>query len=468
MKIALFGNYVFARVVAEMIADRCELVCLCNDVCDDNKFGNGIQEYVHDKNIKVIVGDKTQHISYLEKFHPDCILSVAYKNIIPVEDLPVDVYGIHLGGIYGSDAIRGKSSLLWYKLLDIKEAKVVLYRYTRNDIDVGKVIKEVKFPISLNDNDNINLQLQCVKSLVNYILDMKFELSILEDEIMTRQIGSYYPRAIKKINGSCLNEKELAQLSMVGISTYNEKVSEQIFSIGDDGEIIYRYCSGEDKNKNVLFLHGFGSIIPNDKTKKLSCLLNGISVSVPLVKGINRIYCDGMQKYEDVYSQFEVLLGNYKLNETIIVCSSVSSLLLCEHFSKLLDIRAIIFVTPIFNLYDNAFDEKLKKVVWDNLKEEDFEFSNPYYKGCKMSRKFLEKLKSVDLLEYIRELESIKNKIYFIFAKDDSNINAEEWRNKCIEEKIPLNNINIIDGNHSFASIQQLYYLACLIKKIFN
>lgn len=468
MKIALFGNYVFAKVVAEMIADKCELVCLCNDVCDDNKFGNGIQEYVHDKNIKGIVGDKSQHMSFLDEFLPDYILSVAYKNIIPVEDLPVDVYGIHLGGIYGSDAIRGKSSLLWYKLRSIKEAKVTLYRYTRNDIDVGEVIKEVKFPISLNDNNNINLQIQCIKSLVNYILDRNFELSALEDEIMTRQVGSYYPGAIKKINGSCLEEKELAQLSKAGISAYNVKVSEQVFSIGDNKEIIYRYCSGEDTNKNVLFLHGFASTIPNDKTKKLSCLLDGISVSVPLVKGINRLYCDGTQKYVDVYSQFEILLGNYNLNETIIVCSSVSSLLLCEHFSKLLDIRAIIFVTPIFNLYDNAFDEKLREVVWGNLKEENFEFSNPYYKGCKMSRGLLEKLKSIDLLENIRELESIKNKIYFIFAKDDSNINAEEWRDKCIEEKIPLNNINIIDGNHSFASIQQLYYLACLINKIFN
>lgn len=117
-------------------------------------------------------------------------------------------------------------------------------------------------------------------------------------------------------------------------------------------------------------------------------------------------------------------------------------MLLCEHFHKLQDIRAIIFVTPIFNLYDNAFDEKLKEVVWGNLKEENFEFSNPYYKGCKMSKELLEKLKSLALLEHIRELESIKNKIYFILAKDDSNINAEEWRNKCIKEKLPLNNIN--------------------------
>lgn len=469
MKIALFGNYIFAKAVAEMLADRCELVCLCNDVCDDNKFGNGIQEYVHDKNIKSIVADKSQHMSFLKEFHPNYILSVAYKNIIPVEDLSVDVYGIHLGGIYGSDAIRGKSSLLWYKLRSIKEAKVSLYRYTRNDIDVGEVIKEVKFPISLDDNDNINLQLQCVKSLVNYILDRNFELPSLKDEIISRQVGSYYPRAIKKIDGTCLEKKELTQLKMAGISIYNEKVfTEQTIRIGDNAEILYRYCRGEVTNRNVLFLHGFASVIPNDKTKKLSCLLDGISVNVPLVKGINRLYCDGMQNYEDVYSQIETLLENYNLNETIIVCSSVSSLLLCEHFRKLLDIRAIIFVTPIFNLYDNAFDEKLKEVVWGNLKGENFEFSNHYYKGCKMSKGLLEKLKSFDLLERIRELESIKNKIYFIFAKDDSNINAEEWRNKCIEEKFPLNNVNIIDGNHSFASIQQLYYLACLIKKIFN
>jgi hypothetical protein len=469
MRIALFGNYAFAKTVAEMIVNRCELVCFCNDVHDDNKFGVGIQKYAHDNNIKIIIGNKEQHINFLEEFMPDYILAVAYKNLIPVDDLPMEVYGIHLGGIYGSDAIRGKSSLVWYKLRNIKYAKVSLYRYTTNNIDVGEIIKEIKFPISLDDNININLQLDCVKSLVDFIIKGDFKFSVLKKEFITEQLGSYYPRAIKKIYGGYLNENEIIQLEKAGIINYSKKLpTEQKLIIGNSMDIVYQYCSGESSNKNVLFLHGFASIIPNDKTKKLSCLLDGISVNIPLVKGINRIYCDGMQNYGDVYSQFETLIGFYDLSKTIIVCSSISSLLLCEHLDKLLNAKAIIFVTPIFNLFDNAFDEKLKEVVWNGLKERNFEFSNPYYKGCKMSKELLEKLKNFDLLEYIRKIKSIKNKIYFIFADDDPNINAQKWRNKCIEETIPLNNINIIDGSHSFSDIIQLYYLACLIRKIFG
>lgn len=469
MRIALFGNYVFAKVVAEMLVDKCDLVCFCNNICDDNKFGYGIQDYVHDNNIKSIIGNKKQHMTFLEEFLPDCILSVAYKNIIPVEKLSINVYGIHLGGIYGSEAIRGKNSLIWYKLRNIRNAKVSLYRYTANDIDVGDVIKEVNFPISSDDNININLQIKCVKTLIRFIIDRNFELSNLKNEFTDEQVGSYYPKAIKEINELCLNEKELDQLKEAGISKYNNKIfTERKINICNSTEIVYKYCSGENSNKNILFLHGFASSIPNDKTKKLSCLLDGISVDVPLIKGINRLYCDGTQNYEDVFRQFKILIRNYNLRETIIVCSSVSSLLLCEHLPKLLNVKAIIFVTPIFNLFDNAFDDKLKDVVWNGLKENNFEFSNPYYNGCKMSGKFLEKLKNIDLLEHIRCFDDIKNKVYFIFAKDDSNIEAEKWREKCIDEKIPLNNVNIIDGNHSFADIQQLYYLACLVKKIFS
>ena len=68
----------------------------------------------------------------------------------------------------------------------------------------------------------------------------------------------------------------------------------------------------------------------------------------------------------------------------------------------------------------------------------------------------------------IEKNDCIKSKLYFIFAKEDSNIEEQKWRKKCIDAGIPLNNVNTIDGNHSFGDIQQLFYLACLIKKIFS
>lgn len=467
MKVALFGNYVFAKTAAEKIFHKFELVCFCNDVCDDDKYGPGIQKYAMDNHLKCIIGDKKKHISYIEEFKPDYILSVSYKNIIPVEELPVRVYGIHLGGLYGSDAIRGKSSLVWYKLRNIKYAKVTLYQYTVNNIDVGDIVKEVSFPISPDDNININMQLECIEFLVDFMLQANFKISAIKKEFVPKKVGSYYPKAVKKICGACLSKKEIIQLEKAGIKNYDDKkLTEYEVNANEQIGKIYQYCMGEDSDNHVLFLHGFASTIPNDKIKKLACLSEGISVSVPLVKGINRIYCDGMNGYADIYLQLEALMDYFDLSKTIIVCSSISSLLLCEHLPRLFHVKAIIFVTPIFNLFDNAFDEKMKEAVWNGLNGENFEFSAPYYKGCRMSRVLLEKLKEIDLLEHMECLEEIKNRIYFIFAREDSHVQAEKWRDKCIEERIPLNNINIIDGNHSFADIQQLYYLACFIRKI--
>lgn len=468
MKIALFGNYIFAKAVAELLLNKCELMCFCNDNCDDNKYGNGIRKYAKENNIKYIVGNKNRHIMEIKQFLPDIILEVAYKNIIPVSDLSIKVYGIHLGGLYGNDVIRGRSSLTWYKIRNIENAKVTLYNFTKNEFDVGEVIKEETFPISFDDNININLQIKCIKSLISYVLDKNFILTTNEIKKEKKQIGSYYPKAVKEVNNTYLNQNEVDLLRLAGITIIKTgNLIEQKINVCNSEEVLYKYYFSKSV-ENVLFLHGFASTIPNDKTKKLSCLLGNVSITTPLVKGINRIYCDGMQKYEEVYEQIEMLIESADLCNTIIVCSSISSLLLCDHFPKLLEVKGLIFVTPIFKLSANAFDDNLRKVVLYGLDDKSFSFSSPYYNNCKMSKEFLEKLKSLDLLENLRNFKNIKNKAHFIFAKDDSNIEAGLWRDKCLEENIPLNNVNVIDGKHSFSDIQQLYYLASLIKKIFK
>ena len=466
MKIALFGNYIFAKCVAEILDSRYSLMCFCNNIQDDNKYGKGIQQYASENNIKYKVGTREQHIKAMEEFEPDYILAIAYKNIIPVKDRLI--YGIHLGGICGHSAIRGKNSLSWYKLRGIENAKVSLYRYTMNNIDVGNVVSQIEFPISSDDNININSEIECIKFLTKFIVDKNFRLSDFENEFSDKVIGSYYPKVIEEVNGCCLEEKDSEKLLNAKINIKNGIFTEQKIVFNKNEEQVYQYCSGEEDIKNILFLHGFASSIPNDKTKKLSCLLEGIKINVPLVKGINREYCNGLQDYCEVFEQMEMLIDNYNLRETIIVCSSVSSLLLCEHLKNLYDVKGIIFVTPIFNLAENAFDDMLKKVVENGLNEEQFEFTKPYYKGCKMSKQFVEKLKSIDLLTNIEKNDCIKSKLYFIFAKEDSNIEEQKWRKKCIDADIPLNNVNTIDGNHSFGDIQQLFYLACLITAIFE
>lgn len=468
MRIALFGNYSIAGRIAALLKKEHDLLCLCNPVDDDGKYGPGIQQFAKENKIGIVIGDAVSHLQNLEQFHPDFILSAAYKNRLLIDKLPVPAYGIHLGGIYGEDAIRGKNSVFWCRLNCFSRLKVSLYRYTSNEFDVGDVIREESFFLSDKLEENVLRQLDCIEKLVRFMSAAHFELDGIQQIAQGEPLGSYYPKAPRSINSCYLSENEVSLLRKSGVETVHHTGIVQYESeLPDHNGTVYCY-SAEDKRegaRDVLFLHGFASRIPNDKIKKLAALLDGGKIYTVALKGISRIYCDGGQRYADVARQMRALLQFVDLNNTVVVCSSVSALLLCDHIETLRYSKSVVMVTPIFSLRDTPFDDAIARAVEYGLEEAYLEFDNPYYAGCKMNRELFEVLKGKSVLRSWETAKELSRKTHIILAQNDPYISAGRWRTLCIERGIAsLNHINIVRGAHAFADIWQLCYLASTIK----
>lgn len=468
MKIALLGNYSIARRIAVLLKDEHDLLCLCNPVDDDSKYGPGIQQFAKENKIAVVIGDVVSHLQSLEQFHPDFILSAAYKNRLLIDKLPVKAYGIHLGGIFGEDAIRGRNSIFWCKLNHFSSIKVSLYCYTSNDFDVGDVIQEESFLLSDKPEENMFRQLVCVEKLVRFISAAHFKLDGIRRIAQEEPLGSYYPKAPRSINSCYLSEDEVCLLRESGVEVvHHTGIMQYESELPNHNGTVYSYGaeSESESARNVLFLHGFASRIPNDKIKKLAALLDNGRIYAVGLKGINRIYCDGEQRYLDTYRQVEALLQFVDLNNTVVVCSSVSALLLCDHVEILKHSRGIVMVTPIFSLCDTPFDGAIARAVEQSFKKAYLEFDNPYYAGCKMSRELLENLKEKSVLRSWENAEELSCKTHIILARNDPYIPAARWRTLCIDRGIASPNcVNIVQGDHAFADIRQLCYLASTIR----
>lgn len=469
MKIALLGNYSIARrIAALLLQDEHELLCLCNLVDDDDKYGPGIQQFAKEKKIAVAMGDAAFHLQRLKQFQPDFILAAAYKNRLLIDELPVYAYGIHLGGIFGENAVRGRSSMFWCRLNRFSSLRVSLYRYTSKDFDVGDVIREEWFPISDRPEENISRQLACVERLVRFMSAARFKLDDMRQITQEEHLGSYYPKAPKRINSCYLSEDEVRLLRESGVETvHHAEILEDQSELPDCSGTVYSYSAegnGKDAGK-VLFLHGFASRIPNDKIKKLAALLDGGTLYTVELKGINRIYCDGEQRYADIRRQIAALLQFVDPEKTVVVCSSVSVLLLCDHVETLKRCKGIVMVTPIFSLRDTPFDGAIARAVEHGFEGTYLELDNPYYAGCKISRELFETLEEKSILRSWGAARELSRKTHIILARNDPYISADRWRTTCIDYGIAaLNRVNVVPGEHAFADIRQLCYLAGVIR----
>lgn len=476
MYVCVFGNYIFAKEVTNLLLEReHKVVCLCNNVIDDNKYGLGIQKFAREKQIELHIGKKKEHLNILNRIQPNFAISAAYKFLIPVEDLNFDVYGIHFGGLYGKDSIRGKSSSKWYRLTGKNKANIILYKMLRNKFDIGKIISEVEFQLG-EINDDPDRQIQNYRNLLCPILDLLEQGQQLiddSDEIDMNNFASYYPKTnINQYSKKYFNDYEINFFKQVNLKNKDENIA--IFDnqyLFDERNECYVYTNKNNTiniDNGIIYLHGFGSKFSketqNNKLVKLCSLLD-CPIIAPTLKGINSLYCDGNQESQEVIEQFRNILSYAQKYKSLVVCTSISCLILSD-FLLNYDIKNIVFITPIIKLAETSFDRGITDFLmskqWNsnsvNLQQE-------YLSQYKISTEFLSYLASISLLE---NLKNYNNNYQIILSRDDNFINAEYWRREFIEIGTDINDVNIIDGDHIFRSPLQLYYLSCQIKKIID
>jgi predicted esterase YcpF (UPF0227 family) len=471
-KVAVFGNYIFAKTLASILMKNGKKVyCFCNDVPDDDKYGTGIQKYAQENNLNFYIGKTKDHLIVLKEISPDFVISVGYKYLIPVESLDTPVYGIHFGGLYGSYSVRGKSSSIWYRLQETKRGKVTLYRMHTNKFDIGDVLVESNFLLEDIEDDS-SKQIELYESLLNRLNNISENVSLADSRNSFQNIASYFPKAsINKYRREYFSDSEISLFKKAGLEESKSEgqvhisVQTDFPGRGDDCYCYTSKMSNQNNSLNVVYLHGFGSKfsknLKNNKLVKIASL-SGQNVIAPVLKCINGIYCNGNQRSSEIVSQFHRILSFAERNNSVLICTSISCLVASE-ILPLYKLRQVIFVTPIISLRETPFDpgiiEFLSSESWAN---ENIELRNEHLSSYKISAEFLEYLKHISILENLAKCPS---NYQIILSSDDHLINAEYYRSEFVEICGDINKVNVIDGHHTFRSPLQLYYLACQMKK---
>lgn len=472
MQIIVFGNYIFAKTLAAILIDRGHrVVCFCNRITDDDKYGIGIQKFVENRALELYIGNKNEHLRQLEKINPDFAISAAYKYLIPVENLKFPVYGIHFGGLYGQGSIRGKSSSTWYRLRQIEKASIALYRMSANKFDVGGVINTIEFQLGAIENDS-SKQVENYKKLLQPLLDSS-NVNIYPS-LSVNKLASYFPKAA--INYYSKKYFTDSEATVFRSARFEEKANAISVDICDKNYIfdnlnecyLYRVNS-KRSDPDIIYLHGFGSIFSKEwksnKLVKLSSLLER-NIIAPVLRGINGLYCDGNQKYIEVVEQFHKIFSFANRNESIVICTSISCLIASAILPLYTKIRHIIFVTPIIELLETSFDPAITNFLTSGECLGGYiDLKNKHLFGYKISIEFLKYLNGISMLE---NLKNYSSNYEVIFSSNDDLIDAEYWRSKFLEIGCNINTINTIDGEHRFRSSLQLYYLACQVRKLID
>ncbi|WP_088892387.1 hypothetical protein [Leptolyngbya ohadii] len=470
MQVIVFGNYIFAKTIAIILTDRgYRVACFCNRITDDDKYGAGIQRSADSYNFELYIGHKDEHLKQLENFNPVFAISAAYKYLIPVENLKFPVYGVHFGGLYGHDSIRGKSSSVWYRLRQIKKSTIALYRMSADEFDVGSVINTVTFQLG-DIKDDPYKQVDSYEELLQPLLDSSNTDIYPKSSI--DKLASYFPKAtINRYSKKYFDESEAAVFRNVQFEENEENVDIEIddkkYIFDDLNECYFYRAKGEKNDTNIIYLHGFGSVfsktLQNNKLVKLSSLL-GQSIIAPVLKGLNGLDCDGTQKSVEVIEQFHKIFSFANENESIVVCTSIACLIASDILRFYKNIKHIIFVTPIVELLKASFDPAITNFLTsDEYMAHYVNLESKHLSGYKISTELLNYLSGISMLDSLREYSS---NYQVIFSRHDDFIDAAYWRSKFIDMGANINSVNVIDGEHPFRSPLQLYYLACQIRKI--
>lgn len=451
MKIAVFGNYILVRKIISILKEKAvSFIWISNKDVNNDKYGDDLE--IDDENR---IYDDENLYGILNEYSPDFGLSVGYKKIINISLLNFSVYGVHLGGIYGENAIRGKNAYIWAEIFGYTNIQIAFYKLNSNKFDTGEIIKE---------------KLISLKNLVANELDFIEEITIdsLKNnlqpcEYSKRLLATYYPKVSKigyfnttESNGfiDILNKHNLIDNNLI--------ITSQVYERDFNGFKFFEYIPSIIEKDDVFYFHGLASSGINYKLNTL-CKMLKRKVIAPQIKSINRNYNDTPSTLIEVFFEIDFWLKSFNKPNVTMIFSSISSLLFISLLKQLDKSIKIIHLTPIVNLNYANIDDKLKSNL--NLTANKFilTLSNGFYNGFKLTSDFIEWLLQIN---FFASLNDIENKVFYLLTSRDSTINTENTRQVLLQNNIDIEKIKIIEGEHAFNSLEQLYFLNSLINVI--
>lgn len=456
MAVVVFGNYAFAAAVSQALLDRGQRIAaiLANVTAADDRYGPGVVQWADSHRIRVERGRFSDHAEVVRMLRPSYAISAAYKQVIDPSAVGCPVFGIHFGGLFGTQAIRGSSTSVWSRLSGQRQSSLSLYRLDDARIDSGVLLHESVVPLGETREQDAQAQLRAMPDLVNRLQQL-LNSSTEVPSIPTPGLGPYYPRAeLTRYTPSLYSREECDKLEAIGA-----RADSRDFAAGDVGLI---HPTDESLIKReVVYLHGLASSFPSLKLQRSADLLGDARLHVPLLAGIERRTLDGQSCVDTLQSQLRRWIRFADDRHACLICSSVSGLLAAPLLRELGFKGHVIFVTPVMNVVDGTLDPALRAPP--DADTPFVELTGPRYSGLRMNRQLVEWLRGLSLPE------SLARRGYgcdVVFAREDEVAPAERAVDELVGAGIPANRVNVFAGGHEFNSLLQLSILASLVKRI--